>query len=709
MGKSILKHKKQIRALKKLFAAMEPTREDLTLAEYVDLIAGGREGVSIALAGVQRGPRYDEGRIKNVVVTLFNGGSLPEMQAAEQDMDFYDSAGFEKSYEITAHVKTTGPNATTLVRPPAVFVRSKTDTVIDLVDGQQRSLAISSSFIGSFNGKELYLNLDTIQYCDDNDVYVFNTSDFSFYDNSEVIPKNAIKVKLLMDLDELSPSEVVSELGLDAEYEDQLKKFELIVEMIMHALFVRKPISIKKFKNLTPDQVTNMFNLLNSTSVAVSHVERIYANIASKKGGDAMMSEASRLLGGLLVRYGVNNTVTAKDYVTRSLITIVSPEKGKMAHNAKAIDDGKDPFEEYMSDYKYFVSILPDMISAIDKLLYSNGRIRKSIDEHFRHVLSDEDTASVLVILLTVAYEAIKNDSKMFSSNISGNKIDELLDILSKDVLLADKLLRLKIEKAGRYQKIVYASRAMVYGVKSNDTVKIGKKFKPLSFKGVGLGYEYLNDSVLLKVGVVPKLFDKSNDQATLKILSVFNSEFNTTNGYDIEHIGSTALQGKQDFDAAIANELGNNYPGLYQFFIDVQDSTVNKCMLLGKVNKSLPTTIKAKVQKVMESHSDHLATVLSEYGIANFDIGDIDALNMEHFPFIMFAQYCRHVRRQQLHNKRMLMNMNQPIPNNIAMADMLDMFIEYHLTDNIGRAKYGNQLTQELRKTYAQYGHIIG
>ena len=273
-----------------------------------------------------------------------------------------------------------------------------------------------------------------------------------------------------------------------------------------------------------------------------------------------------------------------------------------------------------------------------------------------------------------------------------------------------------KQEKANRFRMISDAARAMVYGVVRDDEIEIGKVFKPLTWKGLEIGYNAINQTLFVEVGVVPNFMQSMKKDASLVRLSVFTDGNQNKPDTQLEHIVSQKAILKDTWETLI-NHRSTGYvdhKGLYQFAKDTNDTLANMCILPAVVNNALNKciTVESKLRKLSdgENFSPGIRSmVLREYGIDNYVERAEEALFIENMPFQAFAIYCKYIRTQQFTNNMVLSNMNKSTQVAMTMDEMLERFFKTYLVTELGMSKYGTELDDKLKAAVKDYGYIIG
>jgi len=681
-----------------------------TVAEYLSMVDGD-DGHKLAIASIQRSPVYGPSQMMHVVSSIFNGMAIPELTCARHSIKHYEDT-VEKSFEIPSAIITKGQSATLLNRKHMTYVKKQVDYIYDLIDGQQRTISLSVAFSGSYDGDAMYVKLDDVRV-DEDDSINFNKCNFAFYD-SDTAPVNSVRLSRMLAFENFTNEEIYDELKLQSNTDDEREKLLTIIGQMYVAIFGRKLLTLKYYSDPTPAQKTELFVTTNSTNVSVTDIDLCYSALSEKYPEE--MKWLSTRLGKFLMSYGVSSPQVAKDFALRLMFVVCSPKHCKMNDHVSRLADGKDTFGKYEDLYLDFIDRLDIMLSMIDKELKSNGELRSSIADQFEYVIDDEAIVATLTLFIVMAYEASKNNANMLSGKMSGTKLDQMLYMVSRHRPL-NVLAQVdnKQEKAYRFRLIADAARAMIYGVRRDDEVEIGKVFKPLTWSGLEIGYNAINQTLFVEVGTVPNFMKNIKPRQAGVALSVFTDGNQYKPDAQIEHIESQKVIDKKTFEALI-NERSTGYvdhSGLYQFAKETNDTLANMCILPQTVNGTLSSfpTVDSKVRKLSgpEFSSGTLSMVLSEYGIGNYVESAQDALCIENIPFQAFALYCKHIRTQQFTNTTVLSNMKKKTQVGMTLDEMLERFFKTHLVTELGMSKYGTELDDKLKTAVNEYGYIIG
>ena len=647
----------------------------------------------------------------HVMSSIFNGMAIPELTCARHSIQHYEDT-VKTSLEIPLHIITKGENATLLNRKNMTYVKKMVDFIFDLIDGQQRTISLSVAFKGSYDGDGMHLNLDDVSV-DEDGAIEFNKSDFAFY--SSTTPVNSVRLSRMLAFENFTNEEIYDELKLQSNTDDEREKLLTIINQMYVAIFDRELMTLKYYSNPSAAERTELFVTPNSTSTPVTDIDLCYNALSEKYNEE--MNYLSERLGKFFMSYNVSDAKVSRDFALRLMIVACSPTQAKMNDHVARLADGKDTFGKYEELYLDFIDRLDDMLSRIDKELKSNGELRSSIADQFAYVNDDEAIVATLTLFIVMAYEASKNNANMLSGKMSGTKLDQMLYMVSRHRplnLLAQNVN--KQEKANRFRMISDAARAMVYGVRRDDEVEIGKVFKPLTWTGLEIGYNAINQTLFVEVGAVSNFMQSIKPTNACVALSVFTDGNQNKPDTQLEHIVSQKVIDKNAFEALI-NQQSTGYVdhrGLYQFAKDTNNTLANMCILPQTVNGSLSTcpTVYSKVRKLSgnpEFSSGTLSMVLREYGIANYVEAAEEALFVENIPFQAFAIYCKYIRTQQFTNTNMLSNMKKKTQVAMTMDEMLERFFKTYLVTELGMSKYGTELDDKLKTAVNEYGYIIG
>ena len=683
-----------------------------SVAEYLKML-GGHDGQQLAIAHGQRSPVYGPLKMMHLVSSIFNGMSIPELTCARHSIQHYEDT-IKTSLEIPPHIITKGENATLLNRKNMTYIKKNIDFILDLIDGQQRTISLSVAFNGSYNGDIMYLKLDDVNV-DEDGAIEFNKSDFAFYSSAADAPVNSICISRMREFENFTSEDIYNELELQSNTDDEREKLLTIIDQMHDAIFDRELLTLKYYSNPSAAERTELFVTPNSTSTDVTDIDLCY-NALSEKYYDEM-NQLSERLGKFFMSYGVSDAKVSRDFALRLMIVTCSPKHSKMNDHVTRLGEGKDPFGKYEHCYLDFIGRLDDMLSRIDNELKSNGVLRSSIADQFAYVNNDEAIVATLTLFIVMAYEASKNNANMLSSKMSGPKLDQMLYMFSRHRslnVLAQNVN--KQEKANRFRMISDAARAMIYGVERDDEIEIGKVFKPLTWKGLEIGYNAINQTLFVEVGAVPNFMQSIKHDAAYVALSVFTDGNQRKPDTQLEHIVSQQVVAKNAFDVLI-NQRSTGYVdhrGLSAFVKDTNNTLANMCILPQTVNASLsacPTVVSkiSKLSDATEFSSGILSMVLREYGIGNYVEAAEGALFIENAPFQAFAIYCKNVRMQQFTNNLMLSNMNKPTQVAMTIDEMLERFFKTYLVTELGTSKYGTELDDKLKAAVKDYGYIIG
>jgi len=681
-----------------------------SVSSYLRMVDGD-DGNKLAIAHGQRSPVYGPLKMMHVMSSIFNGMAIPELTCARHSIQHYEDT-VKTSLEIPLHIITKGENATLLNRKNMTYVKKMVDFIFDLIDGQQRTISLSVAFKGSYDGDGMHLNLDDVSV-DEDGAIEFNKSDFAFY--SSTTPVNSVRLSRMLAFENFTNEEIYDELKLQSNTDDEREKLLTIINQMYVAIFDRELMTLKYYSNPSAAERTELFVTPNSTSTPVTDIDLCYNALSEKY--DKEMNQLSERLGKFFMSYGVSAPKVSRDFALRLMIVTCSPKQAKMNDHVARLADGIDTFGKYEELYLDFIDRLDDMLSRIDKELKSNGELRSSIADQFAYVNDDEAIVATLTLFIVMAYEASKNNANMLSGKMSGTKLDQMLYMVSRHRplnLLAQNVN--KQEKANRFRMISDAARAMVYGVRRDDEVEIGKVFKPLTWTGLEIGYNAINQTLFVEVGAVSNFMQSIKPTNACVALSVFTDGNQNKPDTQLEHIVSQKVIDKNAFEALI-NQQSTGYVdhrGLYQFAKDTNNTLANMCILPQTVNGSLSTcpTVYSKVRKLSgnpEFSSGTLSMVLREYGIANYVEAAEEALFVENIPFQAFAIYCKYIRTQQFTNTNMLSNMKKKTQVAMTMDEMLERFFKTYLVTELGMSKYGTELDDKLKTAVNEYGYIIG
>ena len=681
-----------------------------SVSSYLRMVDGD-DGNKLAIAHGQRSPVYGPLKMMHVMSSIFNGMAIPELTCARHSIQHYEDT-VKTSLEIPLHIITKGENATLLNRKNMTYVKKKVDFIFDLIDGQQRTISLSVAFNGSYEGDGMHLNLDDVNV-DEDGAIEFNKSDFAFY--SSTTPVNSVRLSRMLAFENFTNEEIYDELKLQSNTDDEREKLLTIINQMYVAIFDRELMTLKYYSNPSAAERTELFVTPNSTSTPVTDIDLCYNALSEKYNEE--MNYLSERLGKFFMSYNVSDAKVSRDFALRLMIVACSPTQAKMNDHVARLADGKDTFGKYEELYLDFIDRLDDMLSRIDKELKSNGELRSSIADQFAYVNDDEAIVATLTLFIVMAYEASKNNANMLSGKMSGTKLDQMLYMVSRHRplnLLAQNVN--KQEKANRFRMISDAARAMVYGVRRDDEVEIGKVFKPLTWTGLEIGYNAINQTLFVEVGAVSNFMQSIKPTHACVALSVFTDGNQNKPDTQLEHIVSQKVIDKNAFEALI-NQRSTGYVdhrGLYQFAKDTNNTLANMCILPQTVNGSLSTcpTVESKVRKLSgnpEFSSGTLSMVLREYGIANYVEAAEEALFVENIPFQAFAIYCKYIRTQQFTNTIVLSNMKKKTQVAMTMDEMLERFFKTYLVTELGMSKYGTELDDKLKTAVNEYGYIIG
>lgn len=681
-----------------------------SVSSYLRMVDGD-DGNKLAIAHGQRSPVYGPLKMMHVMSSIFNGMAIPELTCARHSIQHYEDT-VKTSLEIPLHIITKGENATLLNRKNMTYVKKMVDFIFDLIDGQQRTISLSVAFKGSYDGDGMHLNLDDVSV-DEDGAIEFNKSDFAFY--SSTTPVNSVRLSRMLAFENFTNEEIYDELKLQSNTDDEREKLLTIINQMYVAIFDRELMTLKYYSNPSAAERTELFVTPNSTSTPVTDIDLCYNALSEKYNEE--MNYLSERLGKFFMSYNVSDAKVSRDFALRLMIVACSPTQAKMNDHVARLADGKDTFGKYEELYLDFIDRLDDMLSRIDKELKSNGELRSSIADQFAYVNDDEAIVATLTLFIVMAYEASKNNANMLSGKMSGTKLDQMLYMVSRHRplnLLAQNVN--KQEKANRFRMISDAARAMVYGVRRDDEVEIGKVFKPLTWTGLEIGYNAINQTLFVEVGAVSNFMQSIKPTNACVALSVFTDGNQNKPDTQLEHIVSQKVIDKNAFEALI-NQQSTGYVdhrGLYQFAKDTNNTLANMCILPQTVNGSLSTcpTVYSKVRKLSgnpEFSSGTLSMVLREYGIANYVEAAEEALFVENIPFQAFAIYCKYIRTQQFTNTNMLSNMKKKTQVAMTMDEMLERFFKTYLVTELGMSKYGTELDDKLKTAVNEYGYIIG
>jgi hypothetical protein len=681
-----------------------------SVSSYLRMVDGD-DGNKLAIAHGQRSPVYGPLKMMHVMSSIFNGMAIPELTCARHSIQHYEDT-VKTSLEIPLHIITKGENATLLNRKNMTYVKKMVDFIFDLIDGQQRTISLSVAFKGSYEGDGMHLNLDDVSV-DEDGAIEFNKSDFAFY--SSTTPVNSVRLSRMLAFENFTNEEIYDELKLQSNTDDEREKLLTIINQMYVAIFDRELMTLKYYSNPSAAERTELFVTPNSTSTPVTDIDLCYNALSEKYNEE--MNYLSERLGKFFMSYNVSDAKVSRDFALRLMIVACSPTQAKMNDHVARLADGKDTFGKYEELYLDFIDRLDDMLSRIDKELKSNGELRSSIADQFAYVNDDEAIVATLTLFIVMAYEASKNNANMLSGKMSGTKLDQMLYMVSRHRplnLLAQNVN--KQEKANRFRMISDAARAMVYGVRRDDEVEIGKVFKPLTWTGLEIGYNAINQTLFVEVGAVSNFMQSIKPTHACVALSVFTDGNQNKPDTQLEHIVSQKVIDKNAFEALI-NQQSTGYVdhrGLYQFAKDTNNTLANMCILPQTVNGSLSTcpTVYSKVRKLSgnpEFSSGTLSMVLREYGIANYVEAAEEALFVENIPFQAFAIYCKYIRTQQFTNTIVLSNMKKKTQVAMTMDEMLERFFKTYLVTELGMSKYGTELDDKLKTAVNEYGYIIG
>jgi hypothetical protein len=681
-----------------------------SVSSYLRMVDGD-DGNKLAIAHGQRSPVYGPLKMMHVMSSIFNGMAIPELTCARHSIQHYEDT-VKTSLEIPLHIITKGENATLLNRKNMTYVKKMVDFIFDLIDGQQRTISLSVAFNGSYEGDGMHLNLDDVSV-DEDGAIEFNKSDFAFY--SSTTPVNSVRLSRMLAFENFTNEEIYDELKLQSNTDDEREKLLTIINQMYVAIFDRELMTLKYYSNPSAAERTELFVTPNSTSTPVTDIDLCYNALSEKYNEE--MNYLSERLGKFFMSYNVSDAKVSRDFALRLMIVACSPTQAKMNDHVARLADGKDTFGKYEELYLDFIDRLDDMLSRIDKELKSNGELRSSIADQFAYVNDDEAIVATLTLFIVMAYEASKNNANMLSGKMSGTKLDQMLYMVSRHRplnLLAQNVN--KQEKANRFRMISDAARAMVYGVRRDDEVEIGKVFKPLTWTGLEIGYNAINQTLFVEVGAVSNFMQSIKPTHACVALSVFTDGNQNKPDTQLEHIVSQKVIDKNAFEALI-NQQSTGYVdhrGLYQFAKDTNNTLANMCILPQTVNGSLSTcpTVYSKVRKLSgnpEFSSGTLSMVLREYGIANYVEAAEEALFVENIPFQAFAIYCKYIRTQQFTNTIVLSNMKKKTQVAMTMDEMLERFFKTYLVTELGMSKYGTELDDKLKTAVNEYGYIIG
>lgn len=681
-----------------------------SVSAYIDMVDGD-DGNKLAIAHGQRSPVYGPLKMMHVMSSIFNGMAIPELTCARHSIQHYEDT-VKTSLEIPLHIITKGENATLLNRKNMTYVKKKVDFIFDLIDGQQRTISLSVAFYGSYEGDGMHLNLDDVNV-DEDGAIEFNKSDFAFY--SSTTPVNSVRLSRMLAFENFTNEEIYDELKLQSNTDDEREKLLTIINQMYVAIFDRELMTLKYYSNPSAAERTELFVTPNSTSTPVTDIDLCYNALSEKYNEE--MNYLSERLGKFFMSYKVEEAKVSRDFALRLMIVACSPKVSKMNDHVARLADGKDTFGKYEDLYLDFIKRLDDMLLSIDKELKSNGELRSSIADQFAYVNDDEAIVATLTIFIVMAYEASRNNTNMLSGKMSGTKLDQMLYMVSRHRplnLLAQNVN--KQEKANRFRMISDAARAMVYGVVRDDEIEIGKVFKPLTWKGLEIGYNAINQTLFVEVGVVPNFMQSMKKDASLVRLSVFTDGNQNKPDTQLEHIVSQKAILKDTWETLI-NHRSTGYvdhKGLYQFAKDTNDTLANMCILPAVVNNALNKciTVESKLRKLSdgENFSPGIRSmVLREYGIDNYVERAEEALFIENMPFQAFAIYCKYIRTQQFTNNMVLSNMNKSTQVAMTMDEMLERFFKTYLVTELGMSKYGTELDDKLKAAVKDYGYIIG
>ena len=681
-----------------------------SVSSYLRMVDGD-DGNKLAIAHGQRSPVYGPLKMMHVMSSIFNGMAIPELTCARHSIQHYEDT-VKTSLEIPLHIITKGENATLLNRKNMTYVKKMVDFIFDLIDGQQRTISLSVAFNGSYEGDGMHLNLDDVNV-DEDGAIEFNKSDFAFY--SSTTPVNSVRLSRMLAFENFTNEEIYDELKLQSNTDDEREKLLTIINQMYVAIFDRELMTLKYYSNPSAAERTELFVTPNSTSTPVTDIDLCYNALSEKYNEE--MNYLSERLGKFFMSYNVSDAKVSRDFALRLMIVACSPTQAKMNDHVARLADGKDTFGKYEELYLDFIDRLDDMLSRIDKELKSNGELRSSIADQFAYVNDDEAIVATLTLFIVMAYEASKNNANMLSGKMSGTKLDQMLYMVSRHRplnLLAQNVN--KQEKANRFRMISDAARAMVYGVRRDDEVEIGKVFKPLTWTGLEIGYNAINQTLFVEVGAVSNFMQSIKPTHACVALSVFTDGNQNKPDTQLEHIVSQKVIDKNAFEALI-NQQSTGYVdhrGLYQFAKDTNNTLANMCILPQTVNGSLSTcpTVYSKVRKLSgnpEFSSGTLSMVLREYGIANYVEAAEEALFVENIPFQAFAIYCKYIRTQQFTNTIVLSNMKKKTQVAMTMDEMLERFFKTYLVTELGMSKYGTELDDKLKTAVNEYGYIIG
>jgi len=687
------------------------TYKSYSVSAYLNMV-DGHGGNKLAIAHGQRSPVYGKLQMQHVVSSIFNGMAIPELTCARHSIQHYeDTVG--TSFEIPPHIITKGQNATLLNRKNMTYVKKMVDFIFDLIDGQQRTISLSVAFKGSYDGDIMHLDLDDVSV-DEDGRPDFNKSNFAFY-SAGAAPVNSVRLSRMFEFKPLTNEDIYKELKLQSNTDDERVKLLSIIDQMYDAIFNRELLTLKYYSNPSAAERTELFVTPNSTSVTVSDIDLCYNALSEKY--DKEMNQLSARLGKFFMSYDVSDPQVSKDFALRLMFVCCSPKVSKMNDHVARLADGKDTFGKYEDLYLDFIKRLDDMLLRIDKELKSNGELRSSIADQFAYVNDDEAIVATLTIFIVIAYEASRINANMLNGKMSGPKLDQMLYMVSRHRplnVLAQSVN--KQEKANRFRMISDAARAMIYGVERDDEIEIGKVFKPLTWKGLEIGYNAINQTLFVEVGAVPNFMQSMKKDASLVRLSAFTDYNQPKHDTQLEHIVSQNAIVKNTWETLI-NHRSTGYvdhKGLYQFAKDTNDTLANMCILPAVINAALNKciTVQSKLRKLSEGENftpGDRNMVLHEYGIANYAERAEEALFIENIPFQAFAIYCKYIRTQHYNNNMVLSAMHKPTQVAMTMDEMLERFFKTYLVTELGMSKYGTELDDKLKAAVKDYGYIIG
>jgi uncharacterized protein with ParB-like and HNH nuclease domain len=391
-----------------------------------------------------------------------------------------------------------------------------------VLDGQQRLQSFLIGLKGSYNGKELFLNVlceDKSIYDDDQLIYeskFFKSKENVIYENNELWVK--IKNFALLNNDKLF--DYVDSLKSDYEKELSGYQLKLIEKNIKHLNSICNDDDIVNYyleKENNYDKVLDIFIRTNSGGTKLSKAELLFSIIKLRWGSKDAYSEFKDLLNT------INNDSFSfnHDFILKTCLVLIKEDVRYSVDNFK--------IENINLIEKNWSKIKESIITSIDLL--------KNLGVNSKRILTSNNS------IIPIIYFTYKHNIKTYTSSDKKNilnikKIRKwLITILITNIFSGqtDELLK-------RFREVIKNDESFEFPLlKLNNSLPSGKS--------ISLGYED---------------FSKINNKDTkhFLLLSLLYSDFSfiSNNKYSIPHVDHIFPKSllKNKFSESLINNIGN-------------------------------------------------------------------------------------------------------------------------------------------------------